>query len=575
MITLSIVTGTYNRLSALQRMAASVRRDLMRGVTYEIIVVDGGSTDGTIEWCGAQPDMRFIQQGELLGAIKAFCAGARTAQGEYVLLANDDIVFKPYGILAAISYLERTPTCAAVAFADNRTSRVRGNGTQYRVEGMGATTPSGQHTMVPYAQVGMFRRELGDVAGWWGDVDPIMSQARTYGGDNFLSSRLWEMGYTVDPVPLSVVEDRFESDSLRIKNNASGPMDSQLYYTRYPTVQLPNGTKSVPLADRLRIVHLPVYEWGHPQHQNHEAGLTEALAEYGLVAEVDYLNDDNFNLVELCAAWQPDLLLTQIQGAGPKLTARMLATARNVCPSMVVVNWNGDVYEHGLTSVKMLELLQYVDLQTVCNAKVLPIYTEHGILAAYWQIYYKEPVGPLPDVREHDVLFQGNCYNDLRDQLVKNLRSVRKTNHEPINLGIYGNCPSATGNTHYDFAARKALNQAATIVVGDTYPNAEGYVSNRVFQTLADGAFLLQQYSRGLQEWTGLVPNVHFVEWDTFSDLKEKLVYWLDPDKEAARKEIAGSGCSFVRANFSAEAQVRKLFDDLLPMVRTGIPRYA
>lgn len=562
---LSIVTGTYNRLTSLQRMVESARSQLPRGIVYEFVIVDGGSQDGTLDWCKQQPDMRLIEHGELRGAIKAFSEGARAARGEYVVLANDDIWFKPWSLLAALSHLECTPICGAVAFADNRTSRVSGDGSQYRVEGMGATTHDGKKIMVAYAQVGMFRKALGDKVGWWGDTDPIMSQARTYGGDNYLSSRLWELGCTVDPVPQAVVEDGIARDNLRLHNASSGPKDSACYYQRFPTVDLPARPITALPNDRLRILHLPVYEWTYPGRDNKEAGLTEALAAYGLAIEWDYLNEPT-DLVELVRAWQPDILITQIQGVGPEMTPYILSSMRNAAPQMVVVNWNGDVHENGLTSPAVLDLLRLVDLQTVVNGKVLATYRELGIRAAYWQIGYKDPVRPLPAVLAHDVLFQGNCYNEARDSLIKALRSIRPS----LNLGVYGNCRWATGNTHYDFAAQRALYRNATITIGDTYPGGYGFVSNRVFQALAAGAFLLQQHSDGLTECTGLTPGVHFVEWTTLKDLKAKVSEWLNPERAAERARIAATGRDFVRANFSYAAQARKLFNDLLPLIAEG-----
>ncbi len=561
---LSIVSGTYNRLGSLIRMVESVRSNIPRGVSYEFVIVDGGSQDNTQEWCKRQPDIRLIEHGELRGAIRAFCDGARAAKGEYVLLANDDISFKPHSILAAIAHLERTPTCAAVAFADNRTSLVEGSGKDYRVEGIGCTLSNGMQTMVPYAQVGLFRRELAEIAGWWGDQDPVMGVARTYGGDCYLSARLWEMGHTVDPVPQAVVEDHIERDALRTKNANIGPQDSAAYYRRFPTVQLPAKPVAAPVPERLRILSLPVYESGFPGKRNVEAGLTEALSDYGLSIEWDYLNAPT-DLMALVSAWQPDLLITQIQGPG-RITPYMLATMRNAAPGMIIVNWNGDAHEYGLTSPKVLEVLRYVDLQTTINAAVLPFYTANGVRAAYWQIGYKDPLEPLPDMPHHDILFQGNCYSKERDALVTTLRGIRAS----INLGLYGNCQGANGNTHYDFARQRALYRNATITVGDTFPNTRAFVSNRLFQALAAGAFMLQQHSEGLQEFTGLTPGVHYIEWKTLRDLKAKAIEWLSPDKAAERAKIAAAGREFVRANFSYPAQARKLFTDLLPMITEG-----
>ena len=49
----SVVLGTYNRLPFLKSTIASVRSSQI-DVPYEIIVVDGGSTDGTIDWLTEQ-----------------------------------------------------------------------------------------------------------------------------------------------------------------------------------------------------------------------------------------------------------------------------------------------------------------------------------------------------------------------------------------------------------------------------------------------------------------------------------------------------------------------------------------
>jgi len=50
--------------------------------------------------------------------------------------------------------------------------------------------------------------------------------------------------------------------------------------------------------------------------------------------------------------------------------------------------------------------------------------------------------------------------------------------------------------------------------------------------------------------------------------LHEKIDYWLSREDE--RKQIALRGCTFVRANFSYDAQVHKLFTDLLPLIKVG-----
>jgi glycosyltransferase involved in cell wall biosynthesis len=564
---LSIVSGTYNRLQYLKLMVLSVRQQLPKGIAYEFILVDGGSSDGTIRWCKAQSDVTLIEDGALLGAISAFSRGAQAARGEYVVLANDDVGFQPFSLLTALAYLETHASCAAVAFADNRTSIVTGDGTEYRTEGIGVTLADGTKTMRTYAQVGMFRRELGDSVGWWGADDPIMSQAKTYGGDSYLSACLWASGFTVDPVPGCAITEMViqrgadgvvHGDELHNKHVADG----KYYYERFPTVHIPAERAVYPLPDRLRFLHLPIYEAGHPQAANREAGLTEAFAEYGVCLEVDYLNTPKLDLPALVRAWQPDLILTQMQGWGDKLTPQMLADMRKVCPSALVVNWNGDAHERGLIDSRVFDLLRHVDLQTTVNAKVLPVYQAEHIPAAYWQIFYKQPIDPMPQmVLPHDILFQGNWY-DYRKDLFDVLYHLRDTG---LNVGVYGNDRRAIGNTHYDFSAQAALYANATITIGDTFPNTVAFMSNRVLQCLGAGGFLLLQHSPRLEEFTGLTAGVHYVEWVDLSDMVTKITDWLRPERAIERALIAAAGQKYVRENFSAQAQVRKLLVDIIP----------
>ena len=55
MIQLSIVLGTYNRFAHLKECVESVRKYVTR--TYEIVIADGGSTDGSREWMVDQEDI--------------------------------------------------------------------------------------------------------------------------------------------------------------------------------------------------------------------------------------------------------------------------------------------------------------------------------------------------------------------------------------------------------------------------------------------------------------------------------------------------------------------------------------
>jgi glycosyltransferase involved in cell wall biosynthesis len=548
-------------------MVQSVRLQLPRGLTYEFVIVDGGSSDGTIAWCEAQADIRLIQHGALLGAIKAFTEGCYAATGEYVAILNDDVIVFSETFIRAIAHLETHAFCAMVAFADNRTSQVTGtmDGKDYRVEAIGVTLPDGNLSMVPYGQCCLVRKALGDAADWWHASDPVIGKSRVYGGDSALSSWLWEHGWTVDAVEGCKVEDLIVRDGLRAHNGETSGADSGNYYKRYPAVHIPADRAVYDLPERLRVLFLPVYEAGAPQSANVDPKWLEAFQAIGaLVLEIDYLNDE-FDLPALCASWQPDVLLLQMQGFG-RITPQMLADARAAHPHMVIVNWNGDATLEGLLTTPVLDLLAHVDLQTTVNAAALSTYKLKNIPAAYWQIGYVEPVNPLPEVPHWDVVFTANWY-EYREPLFKTLHSLPRN----IRFGSYGNDSRAVGNCHYDFAMQAALYQSATIVIGDTFPfGTKAFVSNRLFNALAHGAFLLQQKSPALDRYTGLLPGVHYAEWDDVNDLREKIIFWLQPEQEEARQRIAQAGRDFVRTNFSFDAQIAKLLLELIPQALYG-----
>ena len=155
----SVVTGTYNRLPYLQGMIGSARISIGVGLQYEIIVVDGGSTDGTIEWCKSQVDIRLIEHGELLGAVKAFNDGAYAAKGDYVILANDDITFIDESIQAAVAFMQDHPEVGIGCFHQDR------YGKSWHIEIMTGIL-NGKPTNLYYGQVCIVQKWLGDKVGW-------------------------------------------------------------------------------------------------------------------------------------------------------------------------------------------------------------------------------------------------------------------------------------------------------------------------------------------------------------------------------------------------------------------------
>ncbi len=116
MKTVSVVLGTYNRLNFLKATVRSIRREI-ENIDAEIIVVDGGSDDGTIEWLVSQKDIVSIIQhnhGEWNGKKierKSWGyfmnLGFKAAKGKYICMLSDDCLVIPGAIRNGINLSEK------------------------------------------------------------------------------------------------------------------------------------------------------------------------------------------------------------------------------------------------------------------------------------------------------------------------------------------------------------------------------------------------------------------------------------------------------------------------------------
>jgi glycosyltransferase involved in cell wall biosynthesis len=96
----SIVIPTYNRLPILQKclLALEVQTIDRQIVTdYEIVLVDDGSTDGTIEWLQSTnelPHVKIYEQAHQ-GASAARNLGVEKANGDTIIFIDSDLVVTP------------------------------------------------------------------------------------------------------------------------------------------------------------------------------------------------------------------------------------------------------------------------------------------------------------------------------------------------------------------------------------------------------------------------------------------------------------------------------------------------
>ena len=89
----SIIILTYNNLSYNKLCIDSIRKYTEKG-TYEIIIVDNNSTDGTVEWLKEQDDLKIIFNDNNQGFPRGCNQGIEIAnkENDIVLLNNDTVV---------------------------------------------------------------------------------------------------------------------------------------------------------------------------------------------------------------------------------------------------------------------------------------------------------------------------------------------------------------------------------------------------------------------------------------------------------------------------------------------------
>lgn len=85
----SVVVCTYNRKNLLKSCLNSIYAQDYPKSHFEVIIVDGGSTDGTAELCKEFPQIQFITESRF-GLAYARNKGAELAQGSIVTYTDDD-----------------------------------------------------------------------------------------------------------------------------------------------------------------------------------------------------------------------------------------------------------------------------------------------------------------------------------------------------------------------------------------------------------------------------------------------------------------------------------------------------
>lgn len=122
-IELSLVVPVYNERDNLPLLVEEIGRALA-GRRYEIVAVDDGSTDGSLEALKtlkrSHPELHILAFAENAGQTAAFAAGFAAARGSVIVTLDADLQNDPADIPALVDELERSGAAAVAGYRVDR-----------------------------------------------------------------------------------------------------------------------------------------------------------------------------------------------------------------------------------------------------------------------------------------------------------------------------------------------------------------------------------------------------------------------------------------------------------------------
>lgn len=226
---ISIVVGTYNRKNLLINCIKSIRENRIE-VPYEIIVIDGGSYDGTAQWLEKQYDIitiiqhnRYVTNGKMVTKKSwgyFMNLGFKTAEAKYICMLSDDCYIHKGAIMNGYSLLNNDigGKVGACAFPF-RDSFSEDNFKVYKA--------FGEKILINH---GIYKKDILTSIGWIDEVN-----YKFYKADSDLSLKIWNQGYSILVSKNSLVEHlHYDLDHLRLVNQVeSEKSDDFNFFRRY------------------------------------------------------------------------------------------------------------------------------------------------------------------------------------------------------------------------------------------------------------------------------------------------------------------------------------------------------
>ncbi len=227
MVELSIVIPTFNRAELLEGCLRSLAGT---AISYEVIVVDGASTDGTPAVLESNqrafgPTLRVLREAAREGFVRAANKGFAVAHGRNMMWLNDDARPVTGSLERAIKQLDRADASVGMVALFHRTDATRNIAYETVRRGVAYKLMHVRGTL--YANFGIARRETFERLHYF-DERFYLNAA-----DPDFSLKLWQSGLRVEPAMASLIDHDEHPDARRAADAGRGNEDNIRLFTKW------------------------------------------------------------------------------------------------------------------------------------------------------------------------------------------------------------------------------------------------------------------------------------------------------------------------------------------------------